>query len=171
MIMKFSRCGLAVILLMFAAARPIAINGQAANAQDVSRFLGSWVGNGTADMKVLQNGLQISTAGDELVVTSMFRRPPVKDDDPWTAGPTLAYKLDGSTSPHTYNGRPTATKLTRDGDSLMLTETEIPGPRGTPAPAFGSFLRTLKFTIEGDRLKVEASEAASTFSRVYDRLK
>jgi hypothetical protein len=171
MIMKFSRYGFAVILLMFAATRPIAINGQAANAQDVSRFLGSWVGNGTADMKVLQNGLQISTAGDELVVTSMFRRPPVKDDDPWTAGPTLAYKLDGSTSPHTYNGRPTATKLTRDGDSLMLTETEIPGPRGTPAPALGSFLRTLKFTIEGDRLKVEASEAASTFSRVYDRLK
>ena len=123
----FGRVGIGVTLFMVAAASPAASMRPASKAPDVSRFLGTWVGDMKANDKALregllpaEHGLKISTTNDALVVTTTFRRPPITADTPWIDGTTLSYKLGGSTSQDTLNGRPAVNRLTTDADALVL---------------------------------------------------
>lgn len=181
--MMFARVGITVV--MVAAASPIASLEQASNTTDVSRFLGTWVGDKKANAKAFRDGLipseqglKISAPSDAFVVTSTFRRPPVTAADPWINGTTLSYKLDGSTSPGSLNGVSATTRLSKEGDALVLTVIQTParaggaGARPTlPPPPVGNVLQTIAMSVDGDRLKVEWSSDRFTSSLSYDRQK
>jgi hypothetical protein len=152
---------------------------------DVSRFLGTWVGDKKANAKVFQDGLipseqglkiSISAPSDSLVVTSTFRCPPVTAADPWINGTSLSYKLEGSTSPANLNGVSATTRLSKEGDVLVLTVLPTPtraggaGARPTLPPA-GNVLQTMAMSVDGDRLKVEWNRDGFRSSLSYDRQK
>jgi hypothetical protein len=181
-IMTLVRSAMAITLLV-GATLCVATVAQAPAPPDVSRFVGTWVGDLKANDKAWQGGLismhfglEISTLGDTLVVATLGKRQPVAPGDPWIQGDRLSYKLDGSGSPTVFNGRSATTTLVKDGDVLVLMVVQVPARAGgagagpPPQPA-GNVLRTQRMSVDGDRLKVDWAHAGFENTLYLDREK
>jgi hypothetical protein len=178
------RSAIAMTLLVGAPTSTAAV-AQAPTTPDVSRFVGTWAGDLKANDKPFQGGLipmnfglKISTVSDTLVVASLGKRSPVAPGDPWIQSDMLSYKLDGSASPTVFNGRSATTTLVRDGDALVLTVLQAPARAGgagagppPPPPLAGNVLRTLRMSVDGDRIKVEWSQGRFANPLFFDREK
>ena len=176
------RIAIAMTLLIGAPGSRAAV-AQAPATPDTTRLMGTWAGDKKANDKPFQAGLismefglKISTVNDALVVDTISKRPPAAPGDPWIQGDTLSYKLDGSASPTVFNGRSARTTLVKDGDALVLTVLEVParaggGGAGPPPPPLGNVLRTLRMSVDGDRLKVEWNAAGFASTLYFDREK
>jgi hypothetical protein len=180
------RVGTAVTTaLLVGAIGPFAAMGQVPAAPEVSRLVGTWVGDKIANDKAFQDGiismdfgLKISTASDALVVAQLFKRPPVAPSDPWIQGTTLSYQFEGSLASGTFNQRSVTTRVVKDGAALVLTVAQTPGRAGgagagpaAPSPALANVLRTQRMSVDGDRLKVEWSEGRFAYTLFFDREK
>ena len=169
------------ILVASLAATFLAGAEQVPTASDVSRFVGTWIGDRTANDKSWQAGLipmefglRISIASDRLIVALLDKRPPVSPGDPWTQGDTSSYQLGGSLTSTSYNAVPARSTLTKDGDVLVLRILPVlarpgGGGAGPQPPASEQVLRVLRMSLLRDRLKVDWNAGRFSATLYFDR--
>lgn len=128
--------------------------------QPTDRFIGRWIGNDKLNQGAMLKGLY--TMGSTLTIS---RTPQTFVLMRGTGPSQLSYRLDGSLLDVTWNNRPQKTRLSWNGDELIL-EVTVSGAVGD----------RYVLSVDGDRLTMEATStmaAGRIISTVlyYDRVR